>query len=181
MTIRITAGEFRSRALSVPNIDGLRPTSSRVREALFNILGDIEGWKTLDLFSGSGVIAIEALSRGAEHAISIEQDKKACRHLHLLAEKFQLESRWKIQQASLPNALTSIQGQHFDWVFADPPYHVGIAEQIPLWLQQQNITTSSLVIEESVRAKPVWPQGWHVSSRRYGDTNLYFLQQEAHL
>ncbi|MBL4759865.1 MAG: 16S rRNA (guanine(966)-N(2))-methyltransferase RsmD [Mariprofundaceae bacterium] len=179
--MRITAGEFRGRALSVPDIDGLRPTSSRVREALFNILGDIEGWRILDLFSGSGVMAVEALSRGAEHAVSIEHDRKACRHLHQLAEKFQRESRWKIQQRSLPNALKSIKNQHFDWIFADPPYHIGIAEKIPLWLQQVNITTSSLVIEESVRAKPVWPQGWQVSSRRYGDTNLHFLQQETDL
>ena len=179
--MRITAGEFRSRTLSVPDIDGLRPTSSRVREALFNILGDIEGWKILDLFSGSGVVAIEALSRGAAHAVSIEHDRKACQHLHTLAKKFNVEKRWLIQQASLPKALDGIQNQHFDWIFADPPYHAGIAEEIPLWLQQKNITTSSLVIEESVRAKPVWPQGWQVSSRRYGDTNLHFLQQEADL
>ncbi len=178
--MRITAGEFRSRTLSVPDIDGLRPTSSRVREALFNILGDIEGWRILDLFSGSGIMAIEALSRGAKHTISIEQDRNACRYLHSLAEKFHIEKRWMIQQTSLPKALDSIRNQHFDWVFADPPYHVGMAEQIPLWLQQANITTASLVIEESVRAKPKWPQGWQVSSRRYGDTNLYFLQQERH-
>ena len=179
--MRITAGEFRSRTLNVPDIDGLRPTSSRVREAIFNMLGDIEGWKILDLFSGSGVMAIEALSRGAEKAISIEQDRHACRHLHALAEKFNIEKRWLIQQASLPKALESLQSQSFDWIFADPPYDVGIAEQVPLWLQQANITTSSLVIEESIRAKPKWPQGWQISSRRYGDTNLYFLQQEADL
>ncbi|MDQ6967234.1 MAG: 16S rRNA (guanine(966)-N(2))-methyltransferase RsmD [Mariprofundaceae bacterium] len=177
--MRITAGEFRSRTLNVPDIDGLRPTSSRVREALFNILGDIEGWKILDLFSGSGVMAIEALSRGAAHVISIEHDREVCRHLHTLAQKFNIENRWNIQQASLPKALANIHGQSFDWIFADPPYQVGIAEQIPLWLQKTNITTPSLVVEESVRARPKWPQDWHVSSRRYGDTNLYFLQQEA--
>lgn len=179
--MRITAGEFRSRTLSVPDIDGLRPTSSRVREALFNILGDVEGWRILDLFSGSGIMAIEALSRGAEHAISIEQDRNACRYLRSLSGKFHIEKRWMIQQASLPKALEGIQGQHFDWVFADPPYHAGIAEQIPLWLQQASITATTLVIEESVRAKPQWPQGWQVSDRRYGDTNLYFLQQELTL
>jgi len=179
--MRITAGEFRSRTLNVPDIEGLRPTSSRVREAIFNMLGDIEEWKILDLFSGSGVMAIEALSRGAEQVISIEQDRNACRHLHLLAKKFNVESHWMIQQASLPKALETIQGQSFDWIFADPPYDIGIAEQIPIWLQQENITTSSLVIEESVRAKPKWPLGWQASSRRYGDTNLYFLQQEPDL
>lgn len=176
--MRITAGEFRSRAFSAPDVDGLRPTSSRVREALFNILGDIEGWNVLDLFSGSGIMTIEALSRGAGHAISIEQDKTACRHLRSLAGKFQIEKRWVIQQTSLPKALDGIKNQHFDWIFADPPYACGIAEQIPLWLKQTNITASSLVIEESARAKPKWPHGWQVSSRNYGDTNLYFLQQE---
>ncbi len=179
--MRITAGEFRSRTLSVPDIDGLRPTSSRVREAIFNMLGDIQGWKILDLFSGSGVMAIEALSRGAEQVISIEQDRNACHHLRLLAKKFHVENRWIIQQATLPKALKLIEGQSFDWIFADPPYHMGIAEQVPLWLQQEHIITSSLIIEESVRAKPKWPLGWQASSRRYGDTNLYFLQQETNL
>ncbi len=178
--MRITAGEFRSRTLSVPNIDGLRPTSSRVREALFNILGDIEGWHILDLFSGSGIMAIEALSRGAEHAISIEQNRNACQYLRPLAKKFHIEQCWQIQQASLPKALDGMKNQRFDWIFADPPYDVGMAEQIPLWLQHANITTASLVIEESVRAKPQWPQGWKASNRRYGDTNLYFLEQELH-
>jgi len=176
--MRITAGEFRSRKLNVPNIDGLRPTSSRVREAVFNILGDIEDWKILDLFSGSGVMAIEALSRGAKHVVSIEHDRKACLHLHQLAEIFQIKPHWEIQQTSLPEALKSIQNQHFDWIFADPPYNIGMAEKIPLWLKQANITSASLVIEESVRAKPIWTQGWHASNRRYGDTNLHFLQQE---
>jgi len=179
--MRITAGEFRSRTLNVPDIDGLRPTSSRVREALFNILGDIENWKVLDLFSGSGVMAIEALSRGAKQVISIEQDKVACRHLRALAKKFSVENRWVIQQASFPKAFEALQGQSFDWIFADPPYDIGIAEQVPICLQQENITTSLLVIEESVRAKPKWPLGWQASDRRYGDTNLYFLQQEPDL
>jgi len=179
--MRITAGEFRSRILSVPDIDGLRPTSSRVREALFNILGDIEGWKILDLFSGSGVMAIEALSRGAEQAQSIEQNRLACRHLRVLAEKFNIENRWRVQQATLPKALEVVKGHRFDWVFADPPYDAGIAEKIPVWLEQAKIITGLLVIEESTRAKPVWPLGWHVSCRRYGDTKLYFLEQETSL
>jgi len=179
--MRITAGEFRSRTLSVPDIDGLRPTSSRVREALFNILGDIEGWKILDLFSGSGVMALEALSRGAKQVVSIERDRVACRHLRGLAEKFNVEERWFIQQASLPQALGAIQDQSFDWIFSDPPYDLGIAEQVPRWLQQANITTPLLVIEESVRAKPKWDLDRQPTSRRYGDTNLYFSQQESNL
>jgi len=176
--MRITAGEFRSRTLSVPNIDGLRPTSSRVREALFNILGDVEAWRILDLFSGSGVMAVEALSRGAKQVTSIEQHAGACRHLHKVSECFHVQDRWHIKHATLPQALHSVRQQSFDWVFADPPYDCGMAEKIPFWLLEAEIKVASLVIEESIRAKPKWPAGWQVSCRRYGDTNLYFLKQE---
>ena len=104
--MRITAGEFRSRNIHVPDIVGLRPTASRAREAMFNILGDVEGWKMLDLFSGSGVMAVEALSRGAESVISIEQHPKACHAMRAVAEQLGIQHRWQILQASLPGTAT---------------------------------------------------------------------------
>jgi len=173
--IRITAGNFRSRTLNVPDIDGLRPTSSRVREALFNILGDIEGWRVLDLFSGSGLMALESLSRGASSVVSMEQHHQACQSMCKAAQQFDVQSSWHIQQVVLPKALQSLQGEAFDWVFADPPYDCGLAEQIPVWLAQENIQWKQLVIEESIRSRPQWAQNISVKTRRYGDTNLHFL------
>jgi 16S rRNA (guanine966-N2)-methyltransferase len=176
--MRITAGTHRGRVLSVPDLPGLRPTPSRVREALFNILGDIDGWKVLDLFAGSGVMSIEALSRGAASATAIEQHHKACQLMQAYGQQLGLE-RWQIIKGSLPSILSRIENSSYDLIFADPPYNQGFAEQIPLWLDEHGISCSQLVIEESSKAAPKWPEHWTLTqSRRYGDTCLHFLEPE---
>lgn len=176
--MRITAGTHRGRVLNVPDLPGLRPTPSKVREALFNILGDILGKNLLDLFAGSGIMAIEALSRGAASALSIEQSGRACSAMKTCRKQIGLEN-WKITKGKLPSALEQVAGQSFDLIFADPPYDKGTAEQIPAWLDDRNIDCDLLVIEESAKADPRWPGGWTVArSRRYGDTILYFLASE---
>ena len=176
--MRITAGTHRSRVLHVPDLPGLRPTPSKVREALFNILGDIEGSNVLDLFAGSGIISIEALSRGAASATAIEQHPKACQLMQDYGKQLGLES-WQIIKGSLPSILSRIENSSYDLIFADPPYNQGFAEQIPLWLDEHGISCSQLVIEESARATPIWPENWTpTQSRRYGDTTLHFLTSE---
>ncbi|HKI60209.1 MAG TPA: 16S rRNA (guanine(966)-N(2))-methyltransferase RsmD [Mariprofundaceae bacterium] len=176
--MRITAGTHRGRVLHVPDLPGLRPTPSRVREALFNILGDIEGWRILDLFAGSGIMSIEALSRGAESASAIEQHHKACQLMRDYGKQLGLES-WQIMKGSLPSALSRIGNSSYELIFADPPYHQGIAEKIPQWLDEHNIHCQQLVIEESSKATPHWPENWTTAqSRRYGDTTLHFLTSE---
>lgn len=176
--MRITAGTHRGRVLHVPDLAGLRPTPSRVREALFNVLGDINGWHMLDLFAGSGIMAIEALSRGAESAISIEQQHQACQLMQDCSHQLNLNG-WQIHKGALPSALSRIENSTFDLVFADPPYHQNLAEKIPLWLDEHGIQCQQLVIEEASRAKPVWPESWTLTrSRRYGDTTLHFLKND---
>lgn len=175
--MRITAGIHRGRVLNVPDLPGLRPTPSKVREALFNILGEIEGFSILDLFAGSGIMAIEALSRGAVSALSIEQSGKACGAMKSCREQIGLEN-WLIRKSKLPAALEQCSGERFDLIFADPPYDRGIAEIIPVWLDSFDINCDQLVIEESAKATPHWPEGWTVhQSRRYGDTDLHFLER----
>jgi len=176
--MRVTAGKLRGRVLNVPDLPGLRPTPSRVREALFNILGDIDGWEMLDLFAGTGIMAIEALSRGAASAGSIEQHPKAFRLMQKSREQLNLDS-WNIVKGTLPATLDRLEGSSFNLIFADPPYDQGIAEKIPAWLDKNSINCQYLVIEESSRAKPIWPEGWTITqSRRYGDTTLHFLERE---
>ena len=176
--MRVTAGKLRGRILNVPDLPGLRPTPSRVREALFNILGDIDGWKILDLFSGTGIMAIEALSRDAISASSIEQNGKACQLMKKSQEQFGLNS-WEITKGTLPAALNRLQDSSFDLIFADPPYDQGIGETIPQWLDENRIRCHQLVIEESSHADPAWPADWTATqSRRYGDTTLHFLISE---
>lgn len=178
--MRITAGMFKGRRLHVPHIGGVRPTPSRAREALFNILGDIEGWTVLDLFSGSGLMALESLSRGAAHVTSIEQNERVCRHLRQVRGDWQLAERWRIVRSGVEHGLEMLAQTRFDLIFADPPYQQGFLERIPVWLTGHDIHGGRLVIEESARTLPLAIAGWTATqSRRYGDTCLHFFEEEA--
>jgi len=174
--MRITAGDMRGRIVPVADVPDLRPTPSKVRQAMFNILGAVDNFSVLDLFAGSGIMALEALSRGAATAVSIEHNAKAIRNLKQSCELLKLGQRWRIQQASVEQGLSMLTGHAFDLVFADPPYAQGHAEKLPLLLDQQHIDVGQLIIEESARHAPVWPKGWLCQqSRRYGDSCLHFL------
>jgi len=170
---------MRGRIIHVPDVPGLRPTPSKVRQALFNILGSVGGFQVLDLYAGSGIIAVEALSRGAASASSIEQHHRAVRCLNQARETLALADRWQIKSASVETALAALTGASFDLIFADPPYAQGYAEQLPDLLTQHAIDCDQLVIEESARIQPDWPEGWICQqSRRYGDTCLHFLLRQ---
>jgi 16S rRNA (guanine966-N2)-methyltransferase len=171
---------MRGRKLQVVDIPGLRPTPSKVREALFNMLGNVDGFRMLDLFSGSGIMALEALSRGAVSAVSIEQNRRAARSMDQLSETLNLAESWQIIPMSVEKGLSSLAGQSFDLVFADPPYEKGFANILPTLLNTHGIDCSTLVIEESARVQVEWPGGWQCrQSRCYGDTCLHFLESDA--
>jgi len=175
--MRITAGAMRGRVITVPNVPGLRPTPSKVRQAMFNILDPVDGFHMLDLYAGSGIMALEVLSRGAASAISIEQDRRAVKALQQSREKLGLSQQtWRITAASVERALSVLAGESFDLISADPPYARGFSEALPTLLTQHDIRCEQLVIEESSRIQPNWPDGWLCQqSRRYGDTCLHFL------
>lgn len=172
--MRITAGSMRGRTMTAPEIDGLRPTASRVREALFNIVGDLHGDSVLDLFAGSGVIGLEAMSRGASSVCSIEADRNACQTMSAIRDAWKLEG-WAIQTGKLPQALPA--AQHFDFIFADAPYDKGLSAQIPAWLQKAGITYHTLVIEETSRLNVKWKNDMMpIKHRKYGESTLYFFE-----
>ncbi len=178
--MRITAGAMRGRIIPVPNVPGLRPTPSKVRQALFNILGTVDGFCVLDLYAGSGMMALEALSRGAVSAISIEQDRRAIKALQQSRNTLNVSDQWSLQASSVEQGIPLLAGKTFDLIFADPPYAQGHAEAVPKLLDQNDIRCGQLVIEESARVAPVWPDGWICQqSRRYGDTCLHFLISTA--
>jgi len=162
--------------MRVADIEGLRPTSSRAREALFNILGDIQDGSVLDLFAGSGVIGLEAISRGANQVESFEANTKACQAMRQIKEAWDIE-HWQVHLGNLPACLP--EKKHFDVVFADPPYASGLADQVPAWLAKKGITYGDLVVEESSRTKMKWKQGAIPSqARKYGETTLYFFKSD---
>jgi len=176
--MRISAGSLRGRVLTVPDEAGLRPTPAKVREALFNILGPIDEMRFLDLYSGSAVMALEAISRGAA-AISIEQNRRLTRDMEQIRQSWDLSESWQIKTGAVEKGLTALAGEHFDLIFADPPYQKGFSEKLPLWLDEHQIVCDQLIIEESARVEPHWPEGWICEqSRRYGDSTLHFLSRK---
>jgi len=177
--MRITAGRLRGRKITVPDIPGVRPTPSKVRQALFNILGSVNEVEMLELFSGSGLMAVEALSRGAASVVSIEKERRIVGRLAAMRAELKLEDAWQLICGDAQQELVKLKGRHFDVVFADPPYGKGISEQIPLWLDVAGISCGRLIIEEESRAEPQWPAGWtEMQARRYGGTCLHFLGAE---
>ena len=119
--LRVIAGVLKGRRLDAPNWPGLRPTSDRLRETLFNVLAPrIEGARFLDAYAGTGAVGIEALSRGAAHVTFVEQDPRAIQLIQTNLGKCGVSDRHAIIRAGLTAAATS--GGEFDLLFLDPPY-----------------------------------------------------------
>jgi 16S rRNA (guanine966-N2)-methyltransferase len=123
--MRIVAGAFKGRTLTSPTWDGLRPTSDRLRETLFNILGaSVEGARVLDGYAGTGAIGIEALSRGAAHVTFVERDRRAVtlieRNLAMI-DAGGAHGR-AIIRACFADAAARLAGAAFDLIIVDPPY-----------------------------------------------------------
>ena len=125
--MRIEGGELRGRTLFTPHGNNTRPTDGRTREMLFNSLGAfIEGARVLDLYAGSGAVGLEALSRGAEFVVFVEQEHSAISAIRRNLKTFGLENRAQVWVGNARSALGKLEenGQRFDFVFADPPFTV---------------------------------------------------------
>jgi 16S rRNA (guanine966-N2)-methyltransferase len=130
--IRITGGAWRSRLIDVIDAQGLRPTPDRVRETLFNWLGqDLTGWRCLDLFAGSGILGFECVSRGAAEAVLVERNPKTMAQLRANANVFACD-RLQLERAdALEFAATACRRDRpFDLILLDPPYRQGLLERI---------------------------------------------------
>ena len=172
--MRVVAGRFGGRRLSAPAGRGTRPTSDRVREALFSMLGSVEGLRVLDLFAGSGALGIEALSRGAAAAVFVDRDPRAVAAIHRNLEALGLEGT--VRRADAVAFLTSA-GAHraapFDLVFVDPPYSSAgrvagpLSERLPALLSKD-----ALVVTESDKRTPLDLALPLERERAYGDTRI---------
>jgi 16S rRNA (guanine(966)-N(2))-methyltransferase RsmD len=121
--MRVIAGAFKGRRLEAPEWPGLRPTSDKLRETLFNVLAPrIEGARVLDGYAGTGAVGIEALSRGASHATFVERDARAVRLIETNLRRCAVSSRYAIIRAEFADAPSRLRGSRFDVVFLDPPY-----------------------------------------------------------
>ena len=121
--MRIIAGELKGRRIEAPKWDGLRPTSDKLRETLFNVLAPrIAGARLLDAYAGTGAVGIEALSRGAAHVTFVEKDPRAVRLIEANLERCGVEDRYAIIRAGLADTVKRLGAERFDIIFLDPPY-----------------------------------------------------------
>jgi 16S rRNA (guanine966-N2)-methyltransferase len=121
--VRIIAGELKGRQLRAPTWEGLRPTSDRLRETLFNVLAArVDGAAVLDAYAGTGAVGIEALSRGASHVTFVDDDPRAVRLITANLERCGVKDRHAIIRARLADAGRRLKSAHFDVIFLDPPY-----------------------------------------------------------
>ena len=160
----------------------MRPTSDRVRESVFGILGSrVEGAGVLDLFAGTGALGLEALSRGARSAVLVEQDPAAFSVLRRNVETLRAEGAEILKMDSL-RALRHLKsrGRRFRLVFLDPPYGRGLALRAAEEMESCGVAEPgvTVVVEESAReALPRMPPGWEIADdRRYGDTRVIFYE-----
>lgn len=129
--MRVIAGKARRLNLKTIPGDDTRPTTDRIKETLFNILQpELPDCRFLDLYSGSGAIGIEALSRGAACAVFVEKNPRACACIRENLSFTKLADSGKLLSMDVLQALRSLEGQEaFDWIFMDPPYNKGLEEQ----------------------------------------------------
>jgi 16S rRNA (guanine966-N2)-methyltransferase len=168
--MRIIAGEHRGRRIAAPKGDKTRPTSDRVRENAFNLLGPVEEAKVLDLFAGSGAMGLEALSRGAAACVFVESDRDACRVINANLEALRL--RATVLCRDVFSALASDNGP-YDLVLCDPPYDFKGQARLVAHLVRLLAEDGVLVYESSSRAEaPEVPPLDVQTSRVYGSARL---------
>jgi 16S rRNA (guanine966-N2)-methyltransferase len=184
--MRIIAGTLGGRRIAAPPGSATRPTSDRVREALFNILGPPpSGARILDLFAGSGALALEAISRGADSAVLVDSSRAAARTARKNAASLGIADRVDIRVGESAAALRRLEAEAvgpawrgpFTWVFLDPPYRdPALAVRALDALAAGTLLAPGAVVavEHDRRAEPDPERGFLVKAggRRYGDTSL---------
>ena len=180
--VRVISGKWRGRKLAVLNAEGLRPTTDRVKETLFNwLMHDIDGATVLDCFAGSGSLAIEALSRHAKSATLIERDPALARHLQQNLQKLNCTDAQVVNQDCL-TVVTQSAPQTHSVVFIDPPFRKDLALPCCQALEQHNwLTADALIYLETEKELPVQqiPANWRLLKEKIAGQLAYRLYQRT--
>ncbi len=175
--MRIVAGTHRGRPLLGPKGPGLRPTADRVRESLFNLLGQFfEGGDVLDLYAGTGALAFEALSRGMSRAVLVDPGAESARLVGENARALGMEDRIELLRMPVARALPRLgaEGRRFALVLADPPYAEEVAAEVAMAVGEGRLLADggTLVVEHGRREVPPDTVAGlqRTDSRRFGDT-----------
>lgn len=179
---RIIGGTAGGRRLATPHGEGTRPTSDRVREALFSALeswfGTWEGVRVLDLYAGSGALGLEACSRGAAHALLVEKDRRTAAVIAGNIRDLGLD-RARVVTGAVRGTLAARPAQPYDLVLSDPPYPLEDGEvdaDLRALVEHGWLVDDAMVVVERSRRSPEprWPDGFWINRRRkYGETTLW--------
>jgi 16S rRNA (guanine966-N2)-methyltransferase len=188
--MQIIAGKFRGRKLEAPKGSATRPTASRLRETVFDMLqNNIEEAEFLDIFAGSGAMGLEALSRGAKHAVFIESSRNALRSLQTNISQLQIANQTEVLAGDFLAMLEKLHRlrQQFGIVFADAPYHMThrgrpVSEVLLTWFSQHDLIRKEgcLLIENDQEVPPSVPHPaliW-INSRRSGKAFLHYFRKQ---
>ena len=174
--MRIVAGTHRGARIFAPKGLDTRPTSDRVREAAFNLIGPVDGAAVLDLYAGSGAMGLEALSRGAGSAVFVESDREACRTVKRNLEKLRLAGA----EVACSDALRFLAAERrrFDLILVDPPYDMveSVAVRLAAYLPSVLAEHGLVVLESSSRVEPELPPLEPRTSRRYGAARVTLFE-----
>ncbi|HYH41934.1 MAG TPA: 16S rRNA (guanine(966)-N(2))-methyltransferase RsmD [Burkholderiales bacterium] len=170
--VRIVAGVWRSRRIRFPSRDDLRPSPDRVRETLFNWLGqDLTGYECLDLFAGSGALGFEAASRGARRVVMVEHGRAA--YAALEENRAALDAR-QVELARR-DALEFVRTDRsqYDVIFLDPPFSASWAEKLPALLEPRLAREGRVYYESAAGMQ--WPPGWEVMKQGHAGQVVFQL------
>jgi 16S rRNA (guanine966-N2)-methyltransferase len=183
--MRVISGQAKGRRLKAPKGRELRPTSDRVKEALFNILPhDLSARRVLDLFAGTGNLGLEALSRGAGQAVLVDISRDATQTIEENLRALEFTARSRVVTGSVFKSIRTLgrSGDRFDLIFLDPPYDKELVGETLKTIAAEGLLMESgvAVAEHSVREKVAERYGTLVLTdrRRYGDTQLSFFARE---
>jgi 16S rRNA (guanine966-N2)-methyltransferase len=185
--VRIVGGEFRGRPLAAPKSGAIRPTSDRTRESLFNILShsypeSLNGTRVLDLFSGTGALGIEALSRGARYCLFVEESAEGRGLLRENVEALSLQGKTRIFRRDATDLGPAGAIDPFNLVFADPPYGRGLGEQALVCTAENGwlVNDALVVLEESAAANVSLSTVFEtLETRSYGESVIRLLRWKA--
>lgn len=176
--MRITGGYWKGRQIKAPKGTRVRPTSAKVREAIFSILtgSSVVDTRVVDLYCGAGTLGLEALSRGAKDVVFVDGDKRNLAWVGRNLEHLKAEQQGRLLHRRLPGGIDHSIGGSFELVFSDPPYRSSVMCTIGERLIVSNILSPRAIwIHEtpSRNAGPDELQGWEMlKTRRYGDTTI---------
>ncbi|MFC0154931.1 16S rRNA (guanine(966)-N(2))-methyltransferase RsmD [Xanthomonas dyei] len=178
--VRIVGGRWRNTRLAVPDLPGLRPSSDRVRETVFNwLMPRLRGARVLDLFAGSGALGLESVSRGAAHATLIERDPGLAQRLRELVTKLEAADQVQVLQEDALRWLERAPAAKVDIVFVDPPFAAGLWPSVFERLPAHLAAEAWLYLEAPADLALQLPAGWHL--HREGGTRQvrYALYRRA--